>query len=119
MIDGTKNDSESFIFTLKNPHGTSPSRYTRRVGYSCSITCDSSCGPLFGFTYDHYDGSYSYFFDICINDDCNKKNSCYIDNDGSLQYECHPEYKESLFVNTAGPDYTNYFTVLDYEVFTR
>ena len=42
MIDEAKDDSESFIFTLKNPHGTSPSRYTRRVGYSCSITCNNS-----------------------------------------------------------------------------
>ena len=41
----------------------------------------------------------------------------FIDNDGNHKYDCHPEYKKSLFVNTAGPDETNVFSVLDYEVF--
>ncbi len=42
-----------------------------------------------------------------------------ISNDGTHGYECHPEYKSSLFVNTAGPDEENYFSVLDYEVYTH
>ena len=41
---------------------------------------------------------------IYIDDNCNKKNSCWIMNDGIHGYECHPEYKCSLFVNTAGPN---------------
>ncbi len=40
-----------------------------------------------------------------------------IHDDGTNTYECHPEYKSSLFVNTAGPDEENKFSVLDYEVF--
>ena len=40
-----------------------------------------------------------------------------INNDDTNGYECDPDYKCSLFVNTAGPDDTNYFSVLDYEVF--
>lgn len=40
-------------------------------------------------------------------------------NDGIHGYECHPEYKCSLFVNTAGPLEKNYCTILDYEVYTH
>ena len=63
-------------------------------------------GPIFGN-------------DIFIKDNCNREKSCSIENDGTEGYECHTIHQKSLFVNTAGPDYTNYFTVLDYEVFTR
>ena len=42
-----------------------------------------------------------------------------INNDGTHGYECHPQYKKSLFVNTAGPDEVNYFEILEYEVFTH
>ena len=42
---------------------------------------------------------------------------CSICNDGTHAYECHPEYKSSLFVNTAEPDNKNFFSLLDYEVF--
>ena len=42
-----------------------------------------------------------------------------INNDGTHGYECHPQYKKSLFVNTAGPDEENYFEILEYEVFTH
>ena len=108
---------------MKNPHGVEPTRFWNRENsefdFQYNIECDPSCGPLFGFTLDYYDGCYSYYFDIFINDDCNEKNSCYIDNEDSLLYECHPEYKASLFVNTAGPHSKNYFTVLDYEVYTH
>ena len=72
-----------------------------------AIRCDSDYGPRFGY----YDGN------IHITQECNKKNSCLIENDGTRGYECHPEYRSSLFVNTAGPDSTNYFSVLDYEVY--
>ena len=65
-------------------------------------------GPVFG------EG-----FDIFIKDNCNKENSCYIGNDGTHGYKCHPQYKSSLFVNTNEPDNKNAFTVLDYEVYTH
>ena len=105
MIDGTKNDSESFIFTLKNPHGTSPSRYTRRVGYSCSITCYYNCGPIFGSS------------DIYISDSCNSNANSYICNNGNRGYTNKSGYGCSLFVNTNSSNKKNYFTVLDYEVY--
>ncbi len=55
--------------------------------------------------------------DIRINDYCDRVDSCSIYNDGKGGYECHTEYKSSLFVNTAGPDEVNKFSVLDYEVY--
>ena len=70
-----------------------------------TIKCNSDCGPIFGND------------DIYIGNNCYKENSYLIDNDGERGYECHPVYKKSLFVNTAGPDTQNYFTVFDYEVF--
>ena len=70
-----------------------------------AIKCIPNCGPLFGF-------------DIYIENYCNRRNSCCIDNDGTRGYECHPEYKSSLFVNSAGTDEGNKFFVLDYEVYS-
>ena len=69
-----------------------------------AIYCDSYCGPIFGD-------------DIYIEDKCNEEDSCSIHNDGTYGYECHPQYKSSLFVKTAGTDESNEFRVLDYEVF--
>ena len=105
MIDEAKDDSESFIFTLKNPHGTSPSRYTRRVGYSCSITCNNSYGPIFGSS------------DIYISDSCSSNANSYICNSGNEGYKNNSSYGCSLFVNTGSYNNYNYFTVLDYEVY--
>ena len=48
---------------------------------------------------------------------CSEGVGCSIDNNGTRGYECHPQYKSSLFVNTAGPDERNIFSALDYEVF--
>ncbi len=69
-----------------------------------TIKCACNIGPTFSD-------------DIRINDNCERVDSCYINNDGTHGYECHPQYKKSLFVNTAKPDERNYFSVLDYEVF--
>ena len=55
--------------------------------------------------------------DIYINENCNSSNNCSTNNDGTKGYECHPQYKKSLFVNTDGPDNRNAFNVLDYEVY--
>ena len=90
---------------MKNPHGVEPTRFKKRKESEYAIYCDSRYGPIFGES------------DIYIDDCCNKENSCLIHNDDTYGYECDPDYKCSLFVNTAGPDDTNYFSVLDYEVF--
>ena len=92
---------------MKNPHGVEPTRFMNRKGSEYAIKCVPLCGPLFGNK------------EILINDNCNKEDSCYIYNNGEHEYECHPQYKISLFVNTAGPDERNNFTVLDYEVYTH
>ena len=93
---------------MKNPHGIEPTRYRKRRGRRWAIECDPECGPVFG------DGT----SDIVIANNCNNEWKCLINNDGANAYECHPEYKSSLFVNTAGPDEENKFSLLDYEVFT-
>ena len=110
-----KDDGKAFIFTLKNPHGVEPTRYSKREKSEYAIECRQDCGPVF------YGKSYN-DSTIFITDKCSREISCYfdIDNDDySGGYECHPQYKSSLFVNTAGPDEENYFSVLDYEVFTH
>ena len=75
-----------------------------------AIYCNSNNGPSFG---EWRIG------DLLIDAYCNKENSCSIHNDGTHAYECHPEHKSSLFVNNAGPDEKNIFSVLDYEVYTH
>ena len=96
---------------MKNPHGIEPTRFLKRKESEYAIRCDLRYGPIFGNDCDN--------FDICIYENCNKKDSCCIFIDGTKGYECHPQYKKSLFVNTAGPDNRNAFNVLDYEVFTH
>ena len=75
----------------------------KRKESDIAINCIPERGPLF-------------MVDICIF--CIILNCTYIHNNGTYAYECHPEYKSSLFVNTAGPDEQNNFSVLDYEVYT-
>ena len=41
------------------------------------IRCDPNYGPRFGY-------------DIHIGDNCNRKNSCWFNNNGIEGYECHP-----------------------------
>ncbi len=72
-----------------------------------AICCYPNYGPIFGGTYH----------DIAINNNCSNDNSCYIGDLSRLQYEYHPQYKSSLFVNTSKSDKQNRFTVLDYEVY--
>ena len=102
-----KDDSKSFIFTLKNSHGVKPTRFMKKKESKVATRCSPNYGPVFG-------GFYS---DICIDDYCNEEDSCFINDPTNLQYECHDIYKSSLFVNTNDPDETNHFTVLDYEVY--
>ena len=96
---------------MKNPHGVEPTRFMKRKESEHAIYCHPYCGPIFGNNWSNYD--------ICISDNCNEENRCWIDNDGTHGYECHPQYKSSLFVNTAGPDEENRFSILDYEVYTH
>ena len=91
---------------MKNPHGVEPTRYMKRKESKYAIECNPRYGPIFGD-------------DICINDKCNKLIFCWIGNDGTNGYECHLQYKSSLFVNTNKPENTNRFSVLDYEVYTH
>ena len=72
-----------------------------------AIFCEYKLGPLFG-TYD-----------IFINEYCNRERICLINNDGKNEYKCLPQYKSSLFVNADGQDECNWFSVLDYEVYTH
>ena len=76
------------------------------------IVCTPECGPVFGNINDVSNA------DIFIKNKCNKENSCYINNNGNNAYNCHPEYKSSLFVDSNEPDESNLFSVEDYEVFT-
>ena len=79
----------------------------KREDRHIAIECDPRTGPIFGSDYD-----------ICIRDNCNKNGgwTCYGDSYSS--YECTNSLKQSLFVNTAGPNEQNDFSVLDYEVFS-
>ena len=91
---------------MKNPHGVEPTRYMKRGDSYYAIDCDPNYGPCFNW-------------DISIHNNCNNHKSCWTENDGTRGYECHPKYKASLFVNTAGTDKKNYFTVSDYEVYAH
>ena len=95
---------------MKNVHRVEPTRFMKRKESRYAIECYPNHGPIFGDGWDR---------DLFIGDHCNQENSCFIQNNGERGYECHPEYKSSLFVNTAGPDEENYFSVLDYEVYTH
>ncbi len=81
----------------------------KREGSEFAIECNPLNGPTFG----------NYLADISIVNNCNKGNNCFIHNDDTRGYKCHPKYRSSLFVNTAGPDEDNKFSVLDYEVYTH
>ena len=102
-----KNDPQALIFTLKNPHGVGPTRFLKKRESMEAIRCNPICGPVFGNTYS----------DIGIRDHCNEEQSCFVNTPNVMQYEYHPQYKSSLYVNTNSPNDVNYFSILDYEVF--
>ena len=91
---------------MKNPHGVPPTRFMKKKDKKEAIICMLNNGP-------------SFYGNIYISDLCNQENSCWIGEYKKQRYECHPQYKSSLFVNTAGSDNFNNFTVLDYEVYTN
>ena len=96
---------------MKNPHGVEPTRYIIVNNSAYSIRCSPKWGPVFGGLVFCYSSVVMF-----IHDHCNKGNDNFISSADS--YRCHPEYKSSLYVNTAGPENDNMFTVLDYEVYT-
>ena len=77
----------------------------KRIESEYAIECYPDYGPQFG------DNIYIYDI-ICLS-------HFIIDNDGTRGYECHSEYKSSLFVNTTGSDEGNRLSVVDYEVYTQ
>ena len=93
---------------MKNPHGVEPTRFMKKKNSERAINCDPDRGPIFGHGYD-----------IGIRDNCNRDGgwTCY--GNSCSSYECNNSLKQSLFVNTAGPDKRNDFSVLDYEVYTH
>ena len=95
---------------MKNPHGVEPTRFMKKEDSQYVYEHSFKCGPIFGSETNSYS-------DLHIGDNCNREYSCWTKNDGNYGYDCHPKYQRSLFVNTAGPDVTNFFSLLDYEVF--
>ena len=93
---------------MKNAHGVEPTRFMKKKESKTAIQCYPNYGPIFGNNKG----------DIVIADNCNKIDSCWITGPSNFQYECHPQYKSSLYVNTSDPDHYNWFSVLDYEVYT-
>ena len=80
-----------------------------------AIKCEPDYGPIFG--------NDDYYHIISIRNNCNEENSCCIWNSGYGEYDCHPQYKSSLYVNTneynkKDDENIIHFSVLDYEVFT-
>ncbi len=88
---------------MKNAYGVEPTRFMKKKESDCAIICNSRHGPVFGA---------DIFMPLISN-----FRICAICNDGTHSYECHPEYKSFLFVNTAGSDEINKFSLLDYEVY--
>ncbi len=93
---------------MKNPHGVEPTRYMKKK----EIKTVNANYSFFGPTFDISEKL------LLINEKCDDEVN-YINNNGNKGYECHPEYKSSLFVNTNEPEKENIFAVLDYEVFAH
>ena len=108
-LDEFKYDPEAFIFTLKNPHGVEPTQFMKRKECEYSLECASNYGP------DFCNNGYS---DLII---CNIDGivQCFIANNGTNGYECHPEYKVALYTSNShySEEPSLYNTVLDYEVY--
>ena len=92
---------------MKNPHGIEPSKFMKKKDSNIAIYCGTGYGPIFGSGHD-----------IWIYNNCNDNGGYTNFGYGNGSYECNSDLTSSLFVNTAGPDQTNYFKVSDYEVFT-
>ena len=111
-IDLFKDDSEAFIFTLKNPHGIIPTKYKKKYDSPYSHYCDPKYGPFF------IGGNFQ-CADLAIIDLCNQEYSCWTQNTGESGFTCQLGFGASLFVNTNDSNKPNMFSVLDYEVYTH
>ena len=109
LLDESKDDPEAFIFTLKNLHEVEPTLSKKRKGSNYSIECTSNYGPDFCNTGHN---------DLLI---YNKDGilTCFIANNGTNGFECHPQYKVALYASDRLDSNitSTYVTVLDYEVY--
>ncbi|KAK8807465.1 hypothetical protein WA158_004224 [Blastocystis sp. Blastoise] len=99
--------SKEFLFIFSNEHNIPPTKYEyinndKKYG----IYCYSSNGPSFGNGHDIY-----------ISDQCHSNTDSYCS--ASSYSEVNTPQKSSLFVNTNSDNFTNKFTVEDYEVWGR
>ena len=99
LLDKFRPDSDAFIFTLKNNHGSNPTQFKIKDN-SRAICCLYNCGPIFGNDEMH------------ISNNCNNNSQSYIDFEGT--YGCKDS---SLFIGNRRSDGKIGFKVLDYEVY--
>ncbi|KAK8799458.1 hypothetical protein WA158_006007 [Blastocystis sp. Blastoise] len=91
-----------FVYTLSNEHNIPPTQY-KTTGEGWGICCYFGFGPVFGSGIDIY-----------IGDECHDTDSSYT-KASSFKWVNTPQ-KNSLFVNTEGPNEGNNFIVDEYEV---
>ena len=89
---------------MKNPFRTDPTQLKKRKESNSAIFCDIDAGPAFGN-------------DIWIGSHNNSSIKCWINNDGTHQYECNPRYGKKFFVNVSSIYESNCVSVPYYEVF--
>ncbi len=94
-------DPDAFIFSLKNPHNITTTRYMSRKESEYDITCNFVYGPIFG------DSSSSDMAIYCKNSKC----ISLFNNDCSYSYYCDSHYKSLLFTNSTSAN------IFDYEVY--
>ena len=82
-----------------------PTKYMKKNDTHTAIYCHPNYGPFF-------------WEDVLVISDKGDKEKCWTNNN-CRSYECDPEYKRSLFVNTSSSNHTNDFNILDYEVFAH
>ncbi|KAK8810535.1 hypothetical protein WA158_007110 [Blastocystis sp. Blastoise] len=102
-------DPDALLFTLRNPHNIPPTVYKHRHNGIQALLYQYDHGPCFTYS-------------IPILNRCNRTNENRINIDGASldpMYEWDSTYLCSLYVDTAGPKEWNYFTVIEYEVFTK
>lgn len=107
-IEERKEDKNSFLFTLKNPNGIIPTVFKQSPYHITGITCNKNKGPIFGRE------NYNLFID----DNCNLDITSYIGETNTFEYTINNDYGSSIFVNSNKPNKQNYFSILDYEIYT-
>ena len=82
----------------------------KRKESDCAIQCWNYYGPVFGNKSS---------CDIGLLKNFSREGNCSVNNNGTYAYECHPQYKSSLFVTKHDYRSKNCFSLLDYEVYTH